>query len=43
MQSGAASPSTFVMDYKRKILFAKVSKSHGDRARTADILKALPK
>ena len=36
-------PSTFVIDRKRKVLFAKVSKSHGDRARTADIQKAMPK
>ncbi len=38
-----AYPSTFVIDGKRKILFAKVSKSHGDRARTDAVLKALPK
>jgi thioredoxin-dependent peroxiredoxin len=34
-------PSTFVIDEKGKILFAKVSHSHGDRATTEEILKAL--
>ena len=34
-------PSTFVIDTKGMIRFAKVSHSHGDRAKTADILKAL--
>ncbi len=38
-----AYPSTFVLDRKRKIVFAKVSKSHGDRAQTDAILKAIPK
>lgn len=37
-----AYPSTFVLDAKRKVTFAKVSKTHGDRAKTDDILKALP-
>jgi len=34
-------PSTFVIDKKGKILYAKVSHSHGDRAKLEDILKAL--
>lgn len=37
-----AYPSTFVLDGKRKVAFAKVSTTHGDRAKTADVLKALP-
>jgi peroxiredoxin Q/BCP len=37
-----AYPSTFVIGKDRKVLFAKVSKSHGDRAAAADVLKALP-
>jgi peroxiredoxin Q/BCP len=36
-----AYPSTFVMDKDRKILFAKVSQTHGDRAKVADVMKAL--
>lgn len=36
-----AYPSTFVIDAERKVRFAKVSKSHGDRARVDDVLKAL--
>ncbi len=36
-----AYPSTFVLDGKRKVTFAKVSKGHGDRAKTDDVLKAL--
>jgi peroxiredoxin len=36
-----AYPSTFVIDKKRKVRFAKVSKSHGDRASVDDVLKAL--
>lgn len=38
-----AYPSTFVLDKKSKITFAKVSKTHGDRAKTDDVLKALSK
>lgn len=38
-----AYPSTFVFDTKRTVLFAKVSKTHGDRAKTADVLKAVAK
>ncbi len=36
-----AYPSTFVVDKKMKVTFAKVSKEHGDRAKTADVLKSL--
>ena len=36
-----AYPSTFVIDKNRKITFAKVSHSHGDRAKVADVIKAL--
>lgn len=35
-------PSTFVIDKSGKVLFAKVSHEHGDRASSAEILKALP-
>lgn len=34
-------PSTFVIDGKRRVTFAKVSKTHGDRASAEDLLKAL--
>lgn len=37
-----AYPSTFVIDGDRKIRFAKISKTHGDRAKVDDVLKALP-
>ncbi len=36
-----AYPSTFVLDGKRNIKFAKVSKGHGDRSKVEDVLKAL--
>ncbi|BCM91998.1 hypothetical protein IAD21_03877 [Abditibacteriota bacterium] len=36
-------PSTFVLDGERKVLFAKVSHSHGGRATVEEILAALPK
>jgi thioredoxin-dependent peroxiredoxin len=36
-----AYPSTFVVDKKLKVTFAKVSKEHGDRAKATDVLKAL--
>jgi thioredoxin-dependent peroxiredoxin len=36
-----AYPSTFVIDGKKKIQFAKVSKTHGDRADVKDVLKAV--
>lgn len=35
-------PSTFVLDSKRTVLFAKVSHSHGDRTKADDVLAALP-
>lgn len=34
-------PSTFVIDNKGKIVFAKISHSHGGRAKSAEILAAL--
>ncbi len=37
-----AYPSTFVLDMKRKIAFAKISSEHGDRSKIADVLKAIP-
>jgi thioredoxin-dependent peroxiredoxin len=37
-----AYPSTFVLDQNRVIQFAKISHSHGDRTRAAEILEALP-
>ena len=36
-----AYPSTFVIDQKGVVRFSKISKSHGDRAKPADILDAL--
>ena len=36
-------PSTFVLDSKRKVLFAKTSRTHGDRAKVDEVLAALPK
>ena len=36
-----AYPSTFVIDGKRKVTFAKVSTTHGDRAKVADVLAKL--
>jgi len=36
-------PSTFVMDTARTVLYAKVSKEHGDRAKVEDVLAALPR
>ena len=38
-----AYPSTFVLGTKGKILFAKVSKTHGGRAKIGDVLNALSK
>ncbi len=37
-----AYPSTFVIGKDRKVLFSKISKTHGDRAPAGDVLKALP-
>jgi peroxiredoxin len=36
-----AYPATFVVDEKRVVRFAKISKSHGDRSKPDDVLKAL--
>jgi thioredoxin-dependent peroxiredoxin len=36
-----AYPSTFVVDTGGRISFAKISRSHGDRAKVGDVLKAL--
>jgi thioredoxin-dependent peroxiredoxin len=36
-----AYPSTFVLDKKLNVTFAKVSKEHGDRSKIAEVLKAL--
>lgn len=36
-----AFPSTFVIDKDLKVVFAKVSKEHGDRSKPEDVLKAL--
>ena len=36
-----AYPSTFVLDLKNVIRFAKVSRSHGDRAKAADVIEAI--
>ena len=36
-----AYPSTFVIDGKRKVVFAKVSTTHGDRAKVQDVLAVL--
>ena len=38
-----AYPSTFIVAGDGKVTFRKVSKSHGDRAEAADVLKALQK
>jgi peroxiredoxin len=38
-----AYPSTFVLDGDGKVLFAKVSRTHGGRARASEILESLPK
>ena len=36
-------PSTFVLNDAGKVLFAKISHEHGDRAKIEDVLAALPK
>jgi len=38
-----AYPSTFMIDKTGKVVYAKISKTHGDRATTAEILAAIPK
>jgi peroxiredoxin len=40
-QNETAYPSTFVIGSDQKVLFAKVSKTHGDRASAEDVLKSL--
>jgi peroxiredoxin len=37
-----AYPSTFVLGKDGKVLYAKISMTHGDRAEAGDVLKALP-
>jgi peroxiredoxin len=37
-----AYPSTFVLDAKRTVVFAKVSSGHGDRASADAVIKAIP-
>jgi peroxiredoxin len=37
-----AYPSTFVIDRQGTVRFVQTSKSHGDRAKSADVIKALP-
>ena len=37
-----AYPSTFILDAKGKVLFRKISSSHGDRTSAAEILSLLP-
>ena len=37
-----AYPATFVVDRDRKVVFAKVSKTHGGRSSVMEVLKALP-
>ncbi len=34
-------PSTFVIDQKNMVTFSKISKSHGDRTKAKDVLKAV--
>ncbi len=41
MPRETAYPSTFVLDTHRKVHFAKISKSHGDRAKTDLVLNVL--
>jgi peroxiredoxin len=36
-----AYPSTFILDRDRKVTYAKISKSHGDRAKTEAVLEVL--
>jgi peroxiredoxin Q/BCP len=37
-----AYPSTFVIDRQKTVRFAKISKTHGDRAKTEEAIKKLP-
>ncbi len=36
-----AYPSTFIVDSKQNVTFAKISQGHGDRSKAADVLKAI--
>lgn len=38
-----AYPSSFVIDKSGKVVYAKISKQHGDRAGSAELLAAMPK
>ena len=38
-----AYPSTFIIDSKSKITFAKISKTHADRTKAAEVIKLLPR
>ena len=40
-EAETAYPSTFVLDPKRKVMFRKVSKSHGDRAKAEEVLEVV--
>jgi alkyl hydroperoxide reductase subunit AhpC len=40
-QNETAYPSSFVIDKGGKVVYAKISKEHGDRAKTGDLLAAL--
>ncbi|MGC1903867.1 MAG: peroxiredoxin family protein [Candidatus Acidiferrum sp.] len=37
-----AYPSTFILDRSRKVLFQKISRSHGDRTTASEILESVP-
>jgi hypothetical protein len=36
-----AFPSTFIIDAKQTVTFAKISQGHGDRSKATDVLKAM--
>ncbi|MGH9426884.1 MAG: peroxiredoxin family protein, partial [Terriglobia bacterium] len=40
-QNETAYPSTFVINRQQKIVFAKISHTHGDRSKAQDVLQAL--
>jgi len=42
VKNETAYPSTFIIDGKNKIRFAKISKTHGDRTDPKEVLKAIP-
>ena len=37
VQNETSDPSTFVINEKRRVTFAKVSKTHGDRSKVEDV------